>query len=450
MGRATSVLLVALAVVVTASLLVLVSGNSEKSGIVPGPGAEGAVGGTSAGSPINSSTESGYTPLPEGTVRLWDLGQAYGSGLSMAFVGWADRANWTQIAYGETPGSVANDVALEGPSFFFNITWRPDSYISGPVLYRKPAPSDPNLPRHNLLYRGWYTPSGLWAGGANLGYIKVLKNTPQEVLVQSAGKLSYRDPLATAQVIANYGVRADKPWLEVTPVSQCSTIGMHGESRFIILPEGMADGTDYAYDALNDQEQDEQNPLTVVPENSAKMLLDFIMDDDNLWALMITPADPNSGPDTGMPSAYRIRRFMLSNQVDGYNAGWSHIGEGNCWRVVSAPYAFFMGQKIVIGHLRIGYWHYQKIASPVTQGADLTINWQYRYERTVVGSPFTTGGPWWPMYAGKWRMVSRINGQYHTQQVTITQADVGNSEFTFHSPATGNLEYVLFYLYDRT
>ncbi len=393
---------------------------------------------------------AGYRRPKPGTVRLWDLRKAYGRKLSMGFVGWKDRAQWRQIPYGKTPETVEHDVALEGATFFFNITWRSDSYISGPVLYRKPKPSDPKCPRHNLLYRGWFTPGGLWAGGGNLGYIKVLKNTPEEVVVQSAGRKSNKDKRASAQVVANYGVKAGKPWLEITPVSQCSTVGMHGESRFAILPEGMKDGTDYAYDALKDLDQDKKNRYTVIPNHSAKMLLDFVMDDDNLWILMPTPADPKSGPDRGMPVQYRKRRFMLSNQVNGYHAGWSSIGEGKCGRVVSAPYAFFMGKKIAIGHLRIGYWHYQKIDAQVNKGKDFKINWKYAYERKVAGSPFKTNGPWWPMYAGKWRMVSRIDGKYYTTPITIAKNGVGKKTLTFKPLADGKLEYVIIYLYDRT
>ena len=45
------------------------------------------------------------------------------------------------------------------------------------------------------------------------------------------------------------------------------------------------------------------------------MLLDPVMDDDDPWVLIPTPADPGSGPDQTMPIEYRTRRFMLSNQV---------------------------------------------------------------------------------------------------------------------------------------
>ena len=420
----------------------------------PGPGntvtpAAGKTDGGGAPPSVKEAPIAGYGPPQPGTVRLWDLGKAYGKGLNMGFVGWGDRAHWRQIPYGETPETVEHDVALEGASFFFNLTWRPDPYIGGPVLYRKPDPSDPDVPRHNLLYRGWYATQAIWEGGGNLGKIKVLKNTPTELVVQSCGKKGGRDPASTG-VLADYAVKAGKPWLEITPVSQCSTIGMHGESRIVILPEGQRDGGDYAYDALTDEAQDKANPLTVVPDHSAKMLLDPVMDDDNLWVLIPTPAEPDSGPDKTMPLEYRRRRFMLSNQVDGYHAGWSQIGEGPCRRIVSAPYAFFMGKKVAIGHLRVGFWHYQKIGAEVQPGTKLTVSWRYVYEHPAKNSPFKTGGTWWPMYAGKWRMVARIAGKCYTTVVAVGKEGVGKTDLPYDPPVAGRLEWVLIYFYERT
>lgn len=54
------------------------------------------------------------------------------------------------------------------------------------------------------------------------------------------------------------------------------------------------------------------------------------------------------------------------------------------------------------------------------------------------------------MYPGKWRMIGCIDGKYYTQKITVTKSDVGKSDFTFRCPAAGTLEYIVFYLYDRT
>ncbi len=72
------------------------------------------------------------------------------------------------------------------------------------------------------------------------------------------------------------------------------------------------------------------------------------------------------------------------------------------------------------------------------------------YTRQITSSPFKPGGSWHPLYPGKWRLVTRINGRYYTIPVTIAAEETPSTTLTFDSPATGNLEYVIFYLYDRT
>jgi hypothetical protein len=109
-----------------------------------------------------------------------------------------------------------------------------------------------------------------------------------------------------------------------------------------------------------------------------------------------------------------------------------------------------MGKKIVIGHLRVGYWHYQKIGAEVREGQDFPIAWKYPYERDVKGSPFRKGEAWWPMYPGKWRLVSRIAGKCRTTPVIVTKDAVGRKDLAYKPPASGPLEWVFIYLYDRT
>ena len=38
----------------------------------------------------------------------------------------------------------------------------------------------------------------------------------------------------------------------------------------------------------------------------------------------------------------------------------------------------------------------------------------------------------------------------HTNEITITRADTAEADFTFTSPVSGKLEYLVMYLYDRT
>jgi len=46
--------------------------------------------------------------------------------------------------------------------------------------------------------------------------------------------------------------------------------------------------------------------------------------------------------------------------------------------------------------------------------------------------------------------VARIDGRYHTVPITVGAARTASTSLTFESPATGALEYVLFYLFDRS
>lgn len=387
----------------------------------------------------------GYSALPAGMVRLWDTRRAYGAGLNMNMAAaWGERDRWHRIADGKTPERVEYDVVLEGPNFHFNITWRPDGYISGPVLYAKTG-DDAAPGRHNLLYRGYCTPKkGLWDGGANLGYIQVLKNTAAEIVVRSQGREGKRDGIT--HLTADYRVQAGKPWLEITPVNQCSWIGMHGESRFNVCPGLLPDDQDFVYDSM-------RNPAghTMWTPEGARMLYDFIMDDDTIWLMAITPAAPDSDPASNhMPLSYRKQRFLVATQKDGYHAGWSRIGEGPCDNIVSAPYGVFLGRKIAIGVLRIGYWHYQKVDADVSKDSNVTINWRVAYSKAIRSSPFQPDGAWHPMHPGKWRLVCLIGDDFHTVPVTIGNTDTAKTNLTFLAPASGRLEYVLFYLHDRS
>jgi hypothetical protein len=174
------------------------------------------------------------------------------------------------------------------------------------------------------------------------------------------------------------------------------------------------------------------------------MLLDLIMDDDTMWVLTSRQLPE------GTKFERRPTRFSAGNAAGGWHAGWSRIGEGDCDRVWTAPFVQFAGQPVYIGVLRIGYWHYQRVGQNVTKGKPVTLNWRIAYTRQVRSSPFKPGGAWRPLYPGRWRLVACINGRYHSVPVTVTPAQTASASLILDSPATGELEYVLFYLYDRT
>ncbi|MFQ6097313.1 MAG: hypothetical protein ACE5O2_06245 [Armatimonadota bacterium] len=368
-------------------------------------------------------------------VRLWDANQRYSDKFyGMRDTAWKGRADWTQVPYGTTQYLFRGDPILEGANFWlFLHSSRHDAVF----LYAK-ADDEGTPSRHNELYRVFDTPSGLRNYGGGSQGCKIITNTRDEIEVESESITYTRGGYETT-VVTRYRILAGKPWLEIVPVSQADEQGMHGESRFVLAPEGEEDGGDFVDDSLRRP----GDYVCRVPEN-AKMLLDLIMDDDTIWVL--TCKDAPQGTRLKWPGT----RFYAGNAPGGWHAGWSRIGEGDCDRVWTAPFCLFAGQPVYVGVLRIGYWHYQKVGKRVAKGEPVALDWRVAYTRQIRGSPFAPGGQWRPMYPGKWRLVASIGGEYHTVPMTVTRKESDATSLTFESPADGTLEYVLFYLYDRT
>jgi len=376
---------------------------------------------------------AGYEPLEPGTVRIWDTTQKH-TAKHYAMVAWKDRAAWTPVAPGTTDYRFRGDCALEGENFWVSLhSSRHDSVF----LYAKT--DEQGTPgRHNELYRVFDTPNGLRNYGSGSQLCRILKNTPQEVVVQSEAITYERGGFKTTVTTA-YRLLGGKPWLEIRPVKQADEQGMHGESRFVLAPEAAGDGGDFVDDCLKRP----ANYVCRVP-NAATMLLDLIMDDDTIW--LLTAGQAPKGTRLNWPGT----RFYAGNAPGGWHAGWSRIGEGNCGRVWTAPFALFAGQPVYIGIFRIGYWHYQHVDRKVAEGKPVVLHWRVPYTRQVKSSPFKPGGAWHPLYPGTWRLVACIDGRYHTVPVTIAAEQAASTSLTFQSPATGVLEHALFYLYDRT
>ncbi len=400
--RRTAIVLSAAVVIIFASL------SSRSSAIDKIP----------ASKPAPVAPKAGYTPLPKGTVRIWDTRKHYGPGLRMGLVEWEDRQVWKQAPHGKTDVDLAFDTVLEGVNFYVDFPGDKGKH-SCPKLYAKKKP-DGTPSRRDKLYQ-----VGKGSYGGKLNYIRILKNDPAEAVLElSVGP----------EKISRWRALAGKPWVEITPVKNLDNLGMHGESRFVVCPEAAGAGQDYAYDAFKHPEHRKKS-LWAPP--ASRMLLDFIMDDDTIWVL------------TWMPVKGKTKRARFY-PYNGWHAGWSLIGEGACSTVASASHAYFEGKKVVIGVLRIGYWNYQKIDADVEKGENFTIKWKHAYQRKVTSSPFKPNGPWWPMHAGKWRMVSCIDGKFYTTPITIGKDGVRKKTLTFKPPVNGKLEYVLIYLYDRT
>ncbi len=368
-------------------------------------------------------------------VKLWDANHQYTEKFySMRETAWKNRADCTQVPYGSTAYEFTGDPILEGENFWlFLHSSRHDAVF----LYAK-ADEEGTPSRHNELYRVYDTPNGFRNYGGGSQSCKIITNTADEIEVASES-ITYTRGGHETTVATRYRICAGKPWLEIRPVSQADEQGMHGESRFVLAPEAGEEEADFVDDSLRRP----GDYVCRVPER-AKMLLDLIMDDDTIWVLACGEIGP--GTRLNWPGT----RFYAGNAPGGWHAGWSRVGEGDCDRVWTAPFALFAGKPVYIGVLRIGYWHYQRVSKEVFAGKPVTVAWRVAYTRQIKSSPFEPGGEWRPLYPGKWRLITSINGKNHTVPITITEEQTEATSLTFDSPAGGWLDYVLFYLYDRT
>jgi hypothetical protein len=376
----------------------------------------------------------GYKPHKKGTVRIWDTGRKF-SMKHYDFRAWNYRDEWRQVPYGVTDYRFEGDCVVEGENFWLSLH---SSRYDAVFLYAK-TDKEGTPSRHNELYRVFDTPTGLRNYGGGSQFCRILVNSPKEAVVYSEAITNERRGFRTT-VTTLYRVLGGKPWLEVRPVWQADEQGMHGETRIIVAPEADDDGSDFVDDSMKRPD----NYVSKVPLR-AKMLLDLVMDADVLWVLIAHPLAEGEKPRT-----WTGTRYYAGNAPGGWHAGWSLIGEGECDRVWTAPFAFFCGKPVYIGVLRPGYWHYQRIGRDVKKGERVTVNWHVAYQRECRGSPFKPGGVWRPLYPGRWRLIACIDGRYHTIPITITEEGTKSTRLTFESPEAGNLEYVVFYLYDRT
>ncbi len=391
--------------------------------------------------PTVSPGRTGYKPMPKGAnyVRVWDLGKKYTYKHYRPTKQWKDRANWIQVPYGAAAGyKFRGDCMLEGPNFWMSL------HASGHdacFLYNKiDAEGTPS--RHNEMYRSYDQPGGLRTYCGSYEYNKIIKNERGDIIVESRTRTRRRKGV-DVYLINRYRVQAGKPWLEVQPMNKMvSEQGMHGESRIHISPESLPGGQDFLADAWKYSPD-----KSVYHPHTSRMLLDLIMDDDCIWAMMWKTTGKMPTKDK---RPYYLHRARSNNCRGGYPAGWQRIGEGKSPLIFTSPFVKYRNETMVIGVLRIGHWHYQKIGKAVQADKDYKGRFKYAYLRKVKSSPFSTGKRWWPMYPGKWRMIGCVDGKYYTQKITVTKNNVGKSEFTFRSPLTGTLEYIVFYLYDRT
>jgi hypothetical protein len=373
------------------------------------------------------------------------------------FRAWRDSAQWIQVPWGATGYKFRGDCILEGENFWISLH---SSRHDAVFLYAKmDCVGTPS--RHNELYRSFDAPivmDGEYSWNNVPGRVRryamgstanrILKNEPGEIVVESETDMGWL-PLAPGVprdrhckgrrmkvlLTTRYRLLGGKQWFEVWPVRQVSEQGMHGESRLVIVPDGDGQRRDYVVDAMRYPGGAHGAHGIWLPDGS-RMLFDLAMDIDRMW--MMTWPDP-----------FKARPYCI-NCYGGWPSGWQRIGEGKCPRIISSPFARFGDgkDKVVVGVPTRGCWNYQRVDARVRAGEVKRGEWRWPHRRIIRGSPWTPGGPWRPMHPGQWRIIGCVNGEHHTQEVVVTKNS--GEGFRFKSPATGKLEYLVTYLYDRT
>ncbi|MCK4625286.1 MAG: hypothetical protein KAV00_08255, partial [Phycisphaerae bacterium] len=142
---------------------------------------------------------------------------------------------------------------------------------------------------------------------------------------------------------------------------------------------------------------------------------------------------------TTWPSPVDARPYAIFHQGGG-RKGW-----GGSWCIITSTWSQFgkarpgAGQDRLIAAAlnNLGNWHFEKVAKKIRKADKYTVAWK-------------------PKYPGLWRMVGCVGeGDVHDFRFKHYSFDVRvddpeKDRFVFKSPATGWLEYVVVYLYDRT
>lgn len=359
-----------------------------------------------------------------GVVRLYDTNKLYDY-KHYGFDAYDDKDDWTLVPYGTDEGYVFNgDPVIEGESFWVDMkTQNEDSMF---IYFKKPDGSGDPVDSHIENYRVYDTPNGLrnYGGGTNVPMVKVIKNTPEEIIVEHY-TVPYERGGYETEIVTRFRVLAGMRWLEEIPVSQADELGAHGEARIGIFPEAGEGGEDIVCDAFLIKEEG------WFPSNdeTTKMLLDLKKHDGDIMYTMTWPPAPRSDYPEWAPSR---ARFDIAEC--GSTQGWTPPPDNPCphptwsyWTITS-PFVQWADRKIVMGLLNhAGIFHFEEVDQVIHETEEYTSEWP-------------------TAYGGRWRLNARIDGNYYTSEVNVA----AGQHLSFTSPVDGTLEYIVMYLYDRT
>lgn len=340
------------------------------------------------------------------SVCIWDTGKAYTKKRPLAQA-LDDKEDWTLVPYGTTDYTPRGDLMLESDDFYvFLFTNKGDS-ISLVAKYQTGGWND------NEIYKVHDT--GLRNFGHGTMAVKILKNSPEEVMVEHAGEGKRH---GTPQpIVTTYRILAGKPWLEVKPVERVNQQGMHGKSRVCAFVK--REGEDFILDAKRETYRGDAG--YAAPKGTIG-IINFSRvhrsGHDFMWFMTFPPgAEKHKLTYLGV----HIDRFWEDATADSPSVGaqYAYLGEGGVFIAV-------LNDK--------DNWKREDIWRVIEDGETYTSEFK---------AP----------YAGKWKMVARLENQYiHS----LVEMDAGEA-FTFtpppkkdYEPAEWHLDYLMVYLWDRT
>ena len=361
-----------------------------------------------AGNTGNSSIKTFKTAAAPSLsdVIIWDTNHIYDYKF-YDFVAFADKDDWTQVPYGTTDYTFNGDAVIENGEFYLFLHSNPNDCV---FLYPKRGNSYGGV---NEVYKVYDTGTRYFGHGTN--YTKILKNTPDEVIVEHAGISTKATP--PINVVTIYRIPR-KPWIEVEPVENVNQQGMHEKSRLAAFVFQDVDDIILDADKHGDFIERINPPEGCIGEINFNRANRLDTDEDFMWFLTFPHgAETNS---------------LTYQTMDHPDCYWEWDCRCCVSRSVSQNFAY-LGEKVVIGVLNFeDNWKREDVGQYLNAGETYT-------------SSFTAP------YAGKWRVAGVFSDDDWNITDYFSEVEMNEGEhFTFTSPRNGTLKYLVMYMFDRT
>jgi len=358
------------------------------------------LGGWEAASLLSAGEVRAHRGPKKPSVRLWDTGKTYRQ-KNPTPEALKDRKHWTPVPYGTTDYHARGDLMIENDFFLLFLFTNKDDSVDLVAKLSNGAH------KQNEIYK--VNDTGLRNFGQGTMWTLILKNTPDEIAVMHAGE--GRRHGKPEPIITTYRMRAGKPWLEVRPVQRVNQQGMHGKSRICAFVR--QEGDDFILDAKRRPFRKEENlPAPGGTIGIINFSRRFRTDYDFMWFM------------TFPPGTEKHKLTYLGFHADPF---WEDARSDR--PSVGAQYASLDKGLVVIGVLNAkDNWKREDVGRRLARGETYTTRFR---------------APW----PGRWKVAARFASRYLQRIVEIRRS---GEPFTFKAPASGQLDYILAYLWDRT